>query len=96
MPSLVMVRYSVPHTVALERVDIASLPNDWVKFQGLTQTIGDEWHRSMRSAVLLVPSAVLPIPGAPDVNAVLNHRHPDASKIERIDASPFVMDTRLL
>lgn len=42
-----------------------------------------------------MPSAIVPIDGSPDMNVLVNHRHPDAAKIALLAAEPFVLDPRL-
>ncbi|HEV7404973.1 MAG TPA: RES family NAD+ phosphorylase [Chthoniobacteraceae bacterium] len=57
-----------------------------------TMAIGDRWVREARSAVLEVPSVI--IPG--EVNYLLNPAHPDFPKILIRKAAPFAFDPRLL
>ena len=54
--------------------------------------IGDRWIREARSAVLELPSVI--IPG--EVNYLLNPAHPDFRKIIIRRAVPFAFDPRLL
>ena len=56
------------------------------------QTLGSDWLASRCSAVLAVPSAVIP----DELNYLLNPQHPDFSKIEIGEARAFVTDLRLL
>lgn len=57
-----------------------------------TQRIGDLWARASRSAVLALPSVI--IPG--EFNFLLNPTHQDFSKISRGKPEAFVFDPRLL
>ncbi len=57
-----------------------------------TRTIGDLWAREARSAVLELPSVI--IPG--ESNYLLNPAHPDFKKIVIGKAEPFSFDPRLL
>ena len=57
-----------------------------------TRAIGDRWVREARSAVLEVPSVI--IPG--EVNYLLNPAHPLYRKIIIAKAEPFAFDPRLL
>jgi hypothetical protein len=43
-----------------------------------------------------VPSAIVPLRGAPDVNVLIDHRHPAAAEIRILATEPFVLDARLL
>lgn len=78
----------------VERIDPTELPADWRKHPPTrpTQAIGDEWIRSGRSAVLAVPSAIVPR----ETNFLLNPAHPDFARISVEKAEPFIYDSRLL
>jgi RES domain-containing protein len=78
----------------MEKIPLRSLPADW---QGeppppSTKTIGDAWVRGMRSAVLVLPSVI--IPG--ESNYLLNPAHPDFKHISVGKPEPFAFDPRLL
>jgi hypothetical protein len=49
----------------------------------------------MQAPLLRAPSAIVPIAGSPDVNYVINHRHPDAARIKIADMNAFELDARL-
>ncbi len=55
------------------------------------QKIGDEWARSMDSAILKVPTAILPI----EFNYLINPGHPDFAKFKLSAAEKFPFDERL-
>lgn len=55
------------------------------------QKIGDAWARSKASAVLKVPTSVLPV----EHNYLINLEHPDFSKIELGAPQKFSFDERL-
>ena len=57
-----------------------------------TQEIGDNWANSASSAVLSVPSAVVP----EERNYILNPRHPDFEQIQIDGPFPCYFDPRLL
>lgn len=57
-----------------------------------TQELGAEWLNGGRSAVLRVPSAIIPT----EYNFVLNPAHPDFKQIKIGPAEPFSLDPRLL
>jgi len=50
-----------------------------------TQSIGDDWAREARSAVLAIPSAIIP----QETNFLVNPVHPDFAKIEIAPPEPF-------
>ena len=54
--------------------------------------IGDLWVRQARSAILALPSPI--IPGK--TNSLLNPAHPDFIKIAIAKPQPFALDPRLL
>lgn len=78
----------------VENFDPAALPENWRSHppSRTTQAFGDEWIRSGRSAVLAVPSAIIPV----EHNFLLNPAHPDFPRIAIGEAEPFVYDSRLL
>ena len=94
LPSLAMVAYNVPDEVPIARLE--ELSEDWRRREAETQRIGDEWLSGLEAAILFVPSAIVPIAGSPDQNAIINHRHSATASItiERIE--PFELDVRLL
>lgn len=57
----------------------------------LTQAIGDQWILSQASAVLKVPSAIIP----DEFNFLLNVNHPDFEAIKIVRVNRFSFDTRL-
>jgi RES domain-containing protein len=56
-----------------------------------TQAAGDAWIKRAESAVLRVPSVIVP----EEWNYLLNPNHPDFSKIQVGQPSPFDFDPRL-
>jgi RES domain-containing protein len=56
-----------------------------------TRDIGTNWPKGLRSAVLVVPSAIIP----QEPNCVLNPEHPDFLKIRFDSPEPFYFDDLL-
>ncbi len=83
----------LPDALAIETVALNELPPDWSLFQqyGICQEIGGEWLRTGRSAVLRVPSAIVPA----EWNYLINPAHPDFSHIQLVRTEPFVFDPRI-
>lgn len=54
--------------------------------------IGDQWLREQRSAVLQVPSVLVPT----EWNFVINPAHPDFSKVSISKSAPYSFDARFL
>jgi RES domain-containing protein len=74
-------------------VERSKLPRNWRTDPPPAQvrTIGDEWVLAGRSAVLRVPSALVPS----ESNYLLNPGHPDFSKLHIGKPVPFHFDPRL-
>lgn len=79
--------------VLVENLEPASIPDGWRTSppRHETQAIGDRWVREARSAVLRVPSVLIPA----EFNFVLNPAHPEFGTIEILDTTPFKLDPRL-
>ena len=77
----------------VETPDIATLPTGWRSDETspAARTVGDEWLRSMRSAVLAVPSVVM----EGEMNYLLNPRHPDFQLVHVSPPQKFRPDARL-
>lgn len=77
----------------IHELDLKSLPKNWREdLPPLTlRELGDRWLRGQTSAVLKVPSAVIPV----EFNYVLNPRHKDFSKIEIAEPVSLAFDKRL-
>lgn len=90
----VMIPARIPRAVKIEQINPARLPADWRQLaaRDQLQTIGGDWARRLSSAVLAVPSAVIPA----ETNYLLNPRHPEFRKIAIGEAQPFITDLRLM
>jgi RES domain-containing protein len=75
-------------------IDIAALPKNWRKSPIPTsvQAVGDQWLADAPSAILQVPSAIVPN----EWNYLLNPAHPDFAKIALGPKHPLNFDPRLL
>jgi len=75
-------------------LDRDELPFDWARYPAplSTQRVGDRWISGMKSAVLALPSVI--VPGEP--NYLLNPGHPDFSRIRIHPPERFAFDPRLL
>jgi RES domain-containing protein len=76
------------------KLDLPHLPKNWSDnpIPVSTRDLGSAWAKRLDSAVLGVPSAIIPL----ETNYLLNPLHPDFPKIEIGTASPFRFDARLL
>ena len=75
------------------KLDAAFLPRDWRSEEpgASTQKLGSEWQRSRRSAVLVVPSVLVP----QEHCVLLNPEHPGIGRIMISWPEPFAFDARL-
>jgi RES domain-containing protein len=82
----------VPDSATVETVDMGALGPGWQNNLGMTQRLGDEWLRSGRTALLRVPSVIVPATW----NVLVNPRHPESThiRIARVHDQPI--DPRLL
>lgn len=83
----------IPEELKIKNLGRSYLPEEWNAYQNQIETRarGDEWVRSMETAVLRVPSAIIP----EEHNYLINTAHPDFSKIELVDSEAFMFDDRL-
>lgn len=91
---LVQVEISIPQAVQMIVILASRLQKGWQQYPAPVelQEIGDTWLQAMTSAVLEVPSAVVP----EESNYLINPLHPDAAGMKIVSVSPFVYDRRLL
>ena len=74
-------------------VDLKKLPKGWNAQPptAASKNIGDEWIKAGRSAILALPSVLVP----PEKTFLLNPKHADFRRIKIKDAGNFVLDPRL-
>jgi RES domain-containing protein len=83
----------IPPSLEITRLRVADLPRDWRAFprpQALAD-LGNRWAAARQSAVLAVPSAVIP----QELNYLLNPLHPQFKRIQVGRPEPFSFDPRL-
>ncbi len=77
----------------VEHLEPALLPADWIKPEHpAPKGLGDQWIKDRRSAVLLVPSAVVPL----EHNLLINPLHMDFRTINVGEPQSFDFDPRLI
>ncbi len=88
----VMVEINIPSKVSICELRTEELPAGWNSFPHRlpTQKIGDDFVAERKSAVLKVPSAV--VPG--DFNFLINPYNPDFSAIKIAGQEDFPFDSR--
>lgn len=79
--------------VPIEDVDPASLAPDWRATvpPGAITAFGDKWVAEARTALLRVPSVIIPS----EFNFLANPAHPDFAKLTRGTPVEFLFDPRL-
>jgi RES domain-containing protein len=90
---LVAIAIEIPDGLAIHRVEVADLPQSWRRHPAPASLarMGDLWARDTVSAVLSVPSAV--VPG--ERNVLLNPRHPNFRRLRVGRPEGFALDARL-
>jgi RES domain-containing protein len=78
----------------VQSVEPTDLPSGWRQSPPppSTQRIGDDWADNLTSAILRVPSAIVP----EEFNHLLNPVHPDFRRIQIGAPQDFTVDSRLL
>ena len=86
-------KIEIPDSVAVEKLKTADLPDDWTAEppRDSTKNIGSLWAKEARTAVLRVPSVLVP----KSWNYLLNPSHRDFKKIRIGDPLPFDFDARM-
>ena len=90
---LLQLEMNIPDKVKVLEIGIKELPKNWQSYPApaVLQRLGDDWLASESTAVLEVPSAVIP----EENNLLLNPRHADASNIRVLSTKDFAYDSRL-
>ena len=90
---LAWIRVDVPKEVRIEHLEVAQLPPDWrnIPAPAVLATMGDDWFKSGSTAILAVPSVVIPM----EYNYLINSSHPDFVKLTVESPQPFELDPRL-
>ena len=87
------VEIEIPDEIDIQEVTLEDLPDDWSSKPPTltTQTIGDDFVNYNDSAILKVPSSIVP----QEFNYLINPNHPDSSKIKILSVSKMIFDSRL-
>ena len=81
-----------PDSISIDTVNVEALPENWRANPEATRQIGDQWLHSGRTALLRVPSVIVPMTW----NVLVNPRHPDSMQIRIIHTYEHGIDPRLL
>jgi RES domain-containing protein len=90
---LVSIDVEIPKNVQIENIEPGALPPNWRQEPppDSTKEIGTRWIQSGRSAVLRVPSVIIPV----EQNFVLNPQHPAFEQLIIGEPRPFSFDSRM-
>ncbi|HEX7185356.1 MAG TPA: RES domain-containing protein [Thermoanaerobaculia bacterium] len=90
---LVAIQAEIPEGVEVEFLDVSSLPRDWRTYPApeSLKDLGTAWARSGRTAILSVPSSVIPH----ERNILFNPAHRDFAEVRLGKAEPFSFDPRM-
>lgn len=80
-----------PDALAVEDLDTSALAQSWRTDLLATRRAGDRWLQSSRTALLRVPSVIVPATW----NVLINPRHPGAARIRVVRTFSHGLDPRL-
>jgi RES domain-containing protein len=83
----------IPDSLGITVITPHDLADGWRDYRDYTicQAVGNNWYDGGKTAVLKVPSAVLPEAN----NYVINSAHPDFKKMILISSIPLIPDERI-
>lgn len=93
MPTQRVIAVDIPDRLAVTAIDVANLPDDWRRTPPprALRNIGEAWLDAGESAVLRVPSVIVPI----EFNYLLDPRHPAFEDLGIHEPESFEIDKRL-
>ncbi|MEY3399161.1 MAG: hypothetical protein RL220_1755 [Bacteroidota bacterium] len=88
-----IVEIEIPDKLKVQELTAADLPRQWNHHPPLrsTKDLGDQFINSHTSAVMKVPSALVPM----EYNYLINPLHPDSTKIRVKRKTKLTFDSRL-
>jgi RES domain-containing protein len=84
-------KIDVPSEVSETFIALEHLPQNWPKQENTTRRIGDSWLMSNTTALLRVPSVLVP----ETWNTLINPRHPDSQRLRIVKTIAYLLDGRL-
>ncbi len=84
----------IPDQLKCEEIFLKILMKNWKERKNFihTQHLGNEWIRANTSAVLKIPSSIIPM----EYNYILNTAHKDFKKIKLRGVENFIFDSRVV
>ena len=90
-PSYTLLAVRAEEPISIETLDASILQEDWINNPETTRKIGSAWLESSRSALLRVPSALVPA----TFNVLLNPLHPEAGRVQIESEYDYPFDPRI-
>jgi len=87
-----LLRIVVPETLGIEKFSVDALASDWRDHPAASRDIDDQWPDRSSTALLQVPSVIVPEAR----NYLLNPSHPEAAGIAIAEIIEAPFDPRLL
>ena len=90
-----LLQIDIPDDIAIQECDPSTLTSNWRQYFPIPmelQKFGTKWLAENRTAILAVPSAIIPI----EKNYIINPAHPAMARITMVDEIDFSFDPRLL
>lgn len=87
-----LLKVEVPDDLSIEGLSANDLGATWIDDETLTRTVGDQWLASKRSALLRVPSAIVP----ETLNVLLNFAHEESRRLKVVSHREYPWDLRLI
>lgn len=91
-PDYLLLQVTVPSEVRVRSYDLSNLPKSWQQRVRVTRAVGNAWLRSGETALLKVPSALVP----QTHNYLLNPEHNHARRVRIVGINRHPFDTRLV
>ena len=91
-PSYKLVKAEASDNLPIRTISASELPSDWTRNTLTTRSIGDRWLFEQDTALLRVPSAILP----ETWNVLLNPEHSQAKHVHVVSHREYPWDRRLL
>ena len=90
---MIVVQARIPNSLSIQTVDESDLPPNWSRPipPKKTQDLGTDWVKRAATAVLSVPSVIVPS----ERNYLLDPAHPDFARIRFLPPRPFRFDRRI-
>jgi RES domain-containing protein len=86
-----LLQIAVPDDIAVAKIGEDLLEADWRERIEMTRMIGDAWLSAAETALLAIPSAIVPHTH----NYLMNPLHPDSQRISVLSHGSYPFDFRL-